>query len=176
MIVLPARRLLLDHILHQPCVDRVQPRERLVDHDQVWLVDQGRNDLGLLLHAFAQVLDALVPVLGQIETLQPIGQAAARGRLVQPFERRQIDQGGFELQITIQAALLRHIADAVLLAFIHGTAEDRDLAHVRPEDIQHHADGRGLACAVGPQQSEDLAWKDLKGDVGHGQDRAEGFF
>ena len=62
MMALPAWACSDEHVDGHPGVDRVEVGERLVDHDQVGLVDQGGDQLGLLLHAAAQVLDLLLPV------------------------------------------------------------------------------------------------------------------
>ena len=74
MIALPAGALFLQDLERQPRVDRVEVGERLVDHDQVGLVHQRGDELRLLLHAAAEVLDLLLPVLVQIEPLEPVGQ------------------------------------------------------------------------------------------------------
>jgi hypothetical protein len=59
-----ARRLLLaDDVFHQPRVDRIEAGERLVDDDQVGIVQQRGDELRLLLHALAEFLYFLVAVI-----------------------------------------------------------------------------------------------------------------
>jgi hypothetical protein len=76
-------------------------------------------------------------------------------------------------QLVRQLAVLELHAEPLgqLVPVVPGVEpEDADLATVRgsqPLDAFH---GRGLACAVGPEDPEDLARLDRKGDVvdGHG--------
>ena len=59
-----ARRLLLaNDLFHQARVDRVEARERFVDHDQVGFVQQGGNHLRFLLHPLAKFLHLLEAVI-----------------------------------------------------------------------------------------------------------------
>ncbi len=90
-----ARRLLFaDDVFDQPRVDRIEPGERFVDHDQIRLVQQRGDDLRFLLHALAEFLNLLVAVIVQIEPLQPVGQAALRLGFTQAFKRaRKINVG-----------------------------------------------------------------------------------
>jgi len=165
--------LLLDDVLDQARVDRVEPGEGLVHDDEVGLVHESRDNLRLLLHALAEVLHLLVAVVVQVEPLQPVGQPAPRLPLVQALEGRKIDQRRLQLEVHVQAALLRQVADAVLLRLIEPAAKDLDITGIGPEDIEHHADGRRLACAVRPEQAEDFARVDLEGDAVDRPDGAE---
>ena len=173
MMALPACALLLQDFERHPRVDRIEVGERLIHHDQVGVVQQRRDELRLLLHPAAEVLGLLLPVLVEVEPLQPVGQLDAGRRFGHPLQRRQVDQRGLELEVAVEAALLRHVADAVLGGLVQLLAEQPHLAAVRAEDVEHHADGRRLARAVGAQQAEDFAGVDVEGDIGNGLDRAE---
>ena len=63
---------------------------------------------------------------------------------------------------------LRHVADVALdrrgLA-AQVVSQARAGARVRRQEAAHHADGRRLAAAVGPQEAEDLAARDREGQV-----------
>ena len=59
----------LDHL----CVDGVEAAERLIHDQQFGMMKQGGDDLGLLLHALAQLLDLLVFMSFQIESLEVPG-------------------------------------------------------------------------------------------------------
>ena len=48
-----------------------------------------------------------------------------------------------------------------------------DVPRVGPEDVEHHADGGGLAGAVGTEQPEDLPGADLERHVFDGTRVAE---
>ena len=49
-------------------------------------------------------------------------------------------------------------------------AGDRGLAGRRREERREHAQGRGLAGPVGPEEAEDLAGADVQVDAAHGLD------
>ncbi len=59
-----------NYILDQPCVNRVQSSEGLVNDHQLGLVQDGKDDLCLLLHAFAELAYLLLRVVSQIEAFQ----------------------------------------------------------------------------------------------------------
>ena len=46
--------------------------------------------------------------------------------------------------------------------------EDADPAGIRPDDVHQDADQGGLACAVGAEEAEDLAFANLQGDAAQG--------
>ena len=163
----PRLSLILEHLLDQPRVHRVQAGEGLVHDDQVWIVQQSGDNLCLLLHAPAQLRHLFLAVFGQIEQLQPLAQPAAGHPLIHPLQRRQVDQRRFQFQVLVQPSILRHIADAALFLQIQRTTVNPDRACIRFIDIQHHADGRRLAGAIGTQQPKDLARRDGKTDVDH---------
>ena len=54
-------------------------------------------------------------------------------------------------------------------------AEQGDLAGIRQGDPDHHAQGAGLAGAVGPEQAVDGARGDLEGEVVDGHEVVVGF-
>ena len=174
MMALPRRGLLGEHLDGHAGVDRVQVGERLVDHDQVGLVHEGGDQLRLLLHAAAQVLDLLLAVAPEVQPLEPRLQSAGSLRLGQPFERGEIFQRRRQLLIAIEAALLGHVADPAFLVLGHGAAEEPDLAAVGAEDVEHHADRSRLARAVGAEETEDLTREDLERNFVHCAQRAEG--
>ncbi len=62
-------------ILDQLGVDGVEGGEGLVNDDQLWAMDDGVDDLRLLLHALAELFDLLAFVGGQVEAFQQRPQA-----------------------------------------------------------------------------------------------------
>ena len=123
--------LLGEHLDSHAGIDRVQVGERLIDYDQVGLVYEGGDQLGLLLHAAAQVLDLLLAIAPEIQAFEPLLQPVGSFRLGQPLERGEIFQRRRQLLIAIEAALLGHVADPAFLVLGHGTTEKPDLAAVR---------------------------------------------
>ena len=53
-------------------VDRVEPGERLVHEQDVRAVEDGRDELDLLLVALAELLGAAIGVIGDAEARQPV--------------------------------------------------------------------------------------------------------
>jgi hypothetical protein len=49
----------------------------------------------------------------------------------------------------------------------HVVTEDHGTAAGWREESGEHLDRRGLACSVGPEESEDLGLPDIEGDVVH---------
>jgi hypothetical protein len=65
---------------------------------------------------------------------------------------------------------LRHVADAALdlgRLLEDVVAQAGAAAAVGREQPAHHADRRGLAAAVGAEEAEDLAARDLHGEIAH---------
>ena len=84
-----AAPVLLEHeVAQQPHVDRVETAERLVEDQQIGLVDHRGDELDLLLHALGQLLALLVLDLAETDPLEPLphppAQVAARRP---PFSR-----------------------------------------------------------------------------------------
>ncbi len=75
-------------------------------------MQEGGDNLRLLLHAPAQFLHFFLTVFGQAKPFQPPGQTPAGGLFVQAFQRRQVDEGRFQLLIFVQAPLFWQVADA----------------------------------------------------------------
>ena len=63
---------------------RVEPGERLVEHEQVRLVDQCRDQLDALLVAVGQRVHAIARPVGQAEPLEPECRRCGRPPLVRP--------------------------------------------------------------------------------------------
>ena len=83
-------------ILDQLGVDRVEGGKGLVDDDQFRLVQDGVDDLRLLLHALAQLFDLFALVRRQVKALQVRGQPLPRFGCGQPLERGQVEQAALQ--------------------------------------------------------------------------------
>src|SRR5262245_29567404 len=71
-----ARALAGTQRLEQPRVDRVQSAERLVEHDQLRLVNDRGRELDLLLHALRQLARERLGARAQADALEPSTGAA----------------------------------------------------------------------------------------------------
>src|SRR3546814_3152154 len=69
-----------DEFLKALLVERIEPGKRLVQHDELWLVDEGAEQLHRLRHALGQRADRAAGNLAHAVRLQPpVGAAAAFG-------------------------------------------------------------------------------------------------
>src|SRR5660398_158934 len=137
---IPARRLLfLQNLLDQPSVDRVQTGEGLVHDDEVRLVQQCGDNLRLLLHALGELLNLLIPMLPEVQALQPVRQTLPGISRIQPLQGSQVHQDGLQAGILVETTILREIADAVLALSGERTAQHFRPSPIRREDVQHHA-------------------------------------
>ena len=73
----------LQHAAEHVDADRIEPRERLVEHEQLRPVHERDAELDPLLVAERERLDAVARAVGEPEPLEPVSAAAAasaRGR------------------------------------------------------------------------------------------------
>src|ERR1700674_6060652 len=78
------------------------------------------------------------------------------------MDARQEQQLLCHLHLRIQTALLGQVAEGMADVRVHRLARPAHRAAIGPEDVEHHADGRRLARAVGAEKAEDGAW--LRGE------------
>ena len=67
-------------VLHEPDVDRIEPRCRLVEHAQLGIAQQHGGDLDLLRHALAQPVDLPSRDVRQLDALEPLAPIAGAPR------------------------------------------------------------------------------------------------
>ncbi len=147
----------LDHL----DVDRVQPLKWLVQYQQFRVVNQACNELYLLLHPPAQLLDPLATPLLQFDSLEQTQRPALGRRAVDALEAAQIDQHLQHSLVPVQPTFLRQIADPLAI-LPRLPSQQRYFARVCLEDIHQNTDRTRLPCAVGPEQTEDLPLQYLK--------------
>src|SRR5262245_25933862 len=151
---------------HQPLnVDHglgIDAGERLVEQHVIRPARQRASDLHPAALAARERDRRRLAVAGDLELLQQrveVGLAAAAVRL-HHFEH------GADVVLDIEAAkdrgLLRQVADAEARPLVHGqmgdvVAIELDLAAVGLDQPGDHVEGRGLAGAVRPQQTDRLA-------------------
>jgi hypothetical protein len=147
-----------DHVFHYLTVDRIQSAERLVEDDELRLVQQGPDELDFLLHAFGQVLYLLQGPVLEPQPLQPLVGLGDRRSPVDPLgfsqERQLVDQ----LHLLVQTALLGEKPDSGgIVAAGPFSLEENDFAFVRDQDVHDHAERGCLTGTVGAKQSVDAA-------------------
>ncbi len=78
----------------------------------MWVVHDAGDELELLLHPSAEVPDLLLSPFAQLDALQPAQGLLAGDGPGRSLQLRQVDQYVQYLEILVQAALLRQVANA----------------------------------------------------------------
>ena len=153
---------LAQHLRHDVDGDRVEPGERLVEHEHVGPEDEGRGQLDALLVAQAQRLQLGVAPLGEAEALEPAEGRLAGRRVRHAVQLAEVGQLLRHAHLRVQAAFLGHVADAPAGLEGQGRAQPAHRAGVGGEHAQHDAHRGGLAGAVAAHEAEQLAGADLE--------------
>ena len=143
--------------------DRVEAGGRLVEQDQLGVVDQGLGQADPALHALGVFAELAVLGRGQADHVdQPADPLV-------PLGGRDLEQPAVEVERLlgveepVEVRLLGQVADPLVLGDVGGRlVEDQGVALGGEEQAEQQLDGGGLARAVGPEQAEDLAPVDLK--------------
>ena len=95
----------------------IEAGERLVEDDEVGIVDERADELHLLLHAARELVDLGEPpvLLGrlEVEALHPVLDALVRVLAGHALELGEELQHPADLHLLVEAALLGQVADAV---------------------------------------------------------------
>ena len=117
MTVLPRALELDDGVLQRLRVDRIEPAERLVEDDELGIVQQRGDELHLLLHAARELVDlGEAPVRSppvSDEALEPVVDALVGVARLHALELGEEEQHAPHLHLLVEAALFRQVADAV---------------------------------------------------------------
>ena len=160
-----------DEVLDLAAADGVQAGGRLVEDEQVGVVDEGLGQADAAGHALGILADGAARARGQADHLQEHLDALAALAAGDLEEPAVVVERLVGVQEAVEVGLLGQEADAVLDLDVAGRlAEDPDAALAGVEQAEHHLDGRGLARAVGAQQAEDLALLDGQAQVADGGD------
>ncbi len=143
---------------------RIDADRRLVKQQHLGRADQRAGKTEFLLHAAGQIAGEALRKPGEVGHLQQLGIAAVAFLLTDAV------QAGVEVEILLDAKVLvepeplRHIGDAILdllrLAR-HVDAVDNQCPGVRPHQAGDEPDQRGLAGAVGADQSGECTARHL---------------
>src|SRR6266699_13455 len=173
---LPATAHVEHRVLHHLSVHRIEPRERLVENQEVRVVEHGRNELHLLLHPLRQLVDPAQAPGGEAESLEPFRRPLACPPPVDALHLPEKHEHVEHPHLTVQAALLREVADPLRVSSpAAGLAEYPQGAAVRLQDVHDHADRRGLPGAVRPEQAVDHATGHGKRELINGDVTGEAF-
>jgi hypothetical protein len=146
-----------DHRFELALVERVEPRERLVEDHQIGFVDEGAQQLDLLGHAFRELADLPISGIGEAMLFQQSPRPRASHLERHPAQRGQKGDGLGRLHRRVKPAFLGQVADAP--GDIGGALVPQHHAAplVRVDDAQQHAQRRRLARAIGAKDAIDRA-------------------
>ena len=135
---------------------RIEPGERLVEHQQLAAVHERDRELDALLVAVRegdQLVGHRSPSPSRSSQAAP--RRRPRGRhAVQPGEVGDLVE---QRHLRVQAALLGHVSEPQAIALTDHVAVPLHRAVDRADDPHHRAHRRGLAGAVAADQPDDLA-------------------
>ena len=146
----------------------------LVEQEQLRLVQDGGGQRQALLPAARERPRELALAVGETQPLERFGHplpTSVHG--VEPGDEAEIL---LDAEILVEAEALGHVADLALdrpRLPDDVVAETGAAAAVGRQQPAQHADGRGLAAAVGAEEAADLAALDLDGEVVDHGARAE---
>ena len=143
---------------------RVEARGRLVEDEELGIVDERARERQASLHAARERADADVALArepGEVEqTRNALASSTSRGKA----EVAAVDQQVLaHREVGIEVVHLRHDADAnarFARGLGHRLADHLDLPAVGIDEAEAAAQRRGLARAVGAEQAEALAAAD----------------
>ena len=174
----PRAAAIAELLLHDPRVHRVEPHHRLVDDENLRIVQQRARDDEPLLGAVRKILRELEPVVVEMKSLEQLAGA--------PLDRRAIHAENIadklhefrRRQLVVEEGEIRHVGEQCLrlrrLA-VHVEAPNPHLAGARPEQPGEHPDRRRFPRRVRPEKGEEFAGRHLEIDLIHGDEVAEVF-
>ena len=151
--------------LEQRDVDRVEPGERLVHQDHVGVVEDGRDELHLLLVPLRERLGPPVGDIADPESPEPRERVRARPAPRDVVERREEHELVEHAHPPVQAALLGHVAPGPSRPVRRLAVEPGDGSLVGAEQAEDDPHRRRLPGAVRAEEAEHLAAFDREGDA-----------
>src|SRR5690606_20888714 len=153
----------------------IETAERLVEDQEVGLV-QGRGDeLRLLQHAFRKLLAALALDAFEADALEAAADPLREPGAAHALQPRDVGDELADPHLAVHAALFRQVADPVLRVERGGAPEHGHAARIREEDRHDHPDRRRLTRAVRADEAAEGAAGHDEVEVVDGLLRAEAF-
>ena len=169
----PRRPFAIQHLDQDVGADRVEARERLVEHEEVGLVHEGGGELHPLLVPERQALDPVLRAIGHPEGLEDLQAADPRGRPAHAVEPRQVDELVEDAHLRVEAALLRDVAEPTPSHPVHRPPSPPDLAGIGAEHAEGDPHRRRLAGAVRTDEPDHGSLADIEAHAVERHDVAE---
>src|SRR5450759_1010404 len=149
--------LCADDVANHAAPHRVEPRCRLVEEDNLRLVNQRLSQAESLQHALGKAAQATVSVLrdaNELEHLRNPSTQSAGGHAAQSSVQMEELRGG---EPVVKPKVLWQKANLpARINVARGRAEHLGVAARWSYQAEEHLDRRALARAVGPEKAEDL--------------------
>ncbi len=158
---------LADEVARLPDLAGVEPVGRLVEDEEFRLVDEGVGESHALAVAFREGADDLALDGGEAAGIHRLVHRGLRLAVDEPLEPGAEAEVFPDAQVGIERHVFRHVADAptdldgVLVDVV---SRHRRGALGRGEEAGEHAQGRALARAVRPEETDDLPLSHLEGN------------
>ena len=154
----------------------VHPTRRLIQEDNLRLVEDGHGEGQLLFPAQGQAAHARVALRLQPDASQHLVGARSDIGLLHAVNACKEADVLPHFQVFVERELLTHVADVALHLFglpLHVETGHCGSSARRSAQAREHAHGGGLPRPVGTQETEDFAPPHIERDVVHGHERAE---
>ena len=146
-------------------VQRIETGERLVENEQTRPMDDRDHELDHLPHALRECLHLAQTMLCQAHPGEKFEAAGFRLGAGQAFEAAQVADGIHHPGLGGQSRLFGQVSHFLQYRQLGCRAEHGYRAAIGTKESQSHADGGGLAGAVGAEETEDLPGTDGEGNV-----------
>ena len=145
--------------------NRVEPRHRLVEEDDLGIVDERLRDAHALQHPLGE-LPQLHPALrANLHFVQPAARPHSALRAADAEEAREVLQQLLGRQVVVEVGVLGKVAETALHRHIaRRPAQDLGRPAGRVDELHEQLEGGGLARSVGAEEAEDLAGGDRQRD------------
>jgi hypothetical protein len=167
---------LVQQVPELAAADGVDAVGRLVEQQHARLVQERAGEGELLVHAAGQRVGAAVAEAGQARDVEKALLAGAHRGGGQAEEVAEKPEVLVDAEVAVEAVLLGHVAEGFEGLGGAGRDElaaDEGGAGVGDQEAREHADGGGLAGAVGAHEAVELARAEREGQTAHGRGVAE---
>jgi hypothetical protein len=158
----PGARPFAQDLAEDVDADGVEAGERLVEHEELGVVDERRAELRPLLVAERQRLRAAVGDVGEPEAVEPPRRRGARRFRAEPVQAGEVHELVGDPHLRVQPALLGHVAEPRAGRGVERPALPAHGVLVGLEHAEDDPHRRGLARAVGPDEAEQLTRTDVE--------------